>query len=113
MDTRKGYQTVYWGKMPVNFPPRVLRRAEVEEAVGYATRAFPDVLGLVPDFSSLAVGEDSERRKTAVLRLGDDDGTRIVRRHAVDANLKGLMCEIALLIRRRERKMRSEHARTT
>ena len=38
--TRKGYETVYWGKMPINFRPQALRRKEVERAVAYATRSF-------------------------------------------------------------------------
>jgi hypothetical protein len=50
MANRKGYATVYWGKMPVNFRPRAFRRSEVEEAVRQAERDFPDVLELVPDF---------------------------------------------------------------
>ena len=53
---RKGYETVYWGKMPINFRPQAFRREEVERAVAYATRSFPDVLDLVPDFSVLTVG---------------------------------------------------------
>lgn len=51
--TGKGYETVYWGKMSINFRLQAFRRKEVERAVAYATRSFPDVLGLVPDFSVL------------------------------------------------------------
>lgn len=99
MATRKSYQTVTWGKTPVNFGPRTFRKEEVEGAVHYATRAFPDVLDLVPDFSSLALDEDSQRRKTAVLRLGDDGKSKIFRRDTAEGNLTGLLCEIALHIR--------------
>jgi hypothetical protein len=99
MGTRKGY----WGKMPVRFSPQALRKEEVEEAVVYATRAFPDVLDLVPDFSSLALGEDAQRKKTAVLRFGDDGRTSIVRPDAVERNLRGLLHKIALHVRRRDR----------
>jgi hypothetical protein len=56
MKDRKGYATVYWGKMPINFGPQAFPRHEVEAAVGYARRAFRDVAGLVPDFSVLTLG---------------------------------------------------------
>ncbi len=52
---RKPYETVYWGKMPVNFLPQEFYTTEVAAAVGRAGRAFPDVLDLVPDFSVLEV----------------------------------------------------------
>jgi hypothetical protein len=47
METKKkGYETVYWGKMPVNFRLLAFRKQEVEKAVGYARRCCPDVLDL-------------------------------------------------------------------
>jgi hypothetical protein len=70
--TRKGYETVYWGKMPINYRLQAFRRKEVERAVASATRSFPDVLGLVPDFSVLTVGKDLGCEETAVLVLGDE-----------------------------------------
>ena len=30
---RKGYETMYWGKMPINFRPRAFRGEEIERAV--------------------------------------------------------------------------------
>ena len=45
MADRKGYATVYWGKMPVNFRPQDFPRHEVEAAIGYAERSFRDVSG--------------------------------------------------------------------
>jgi hypothetical protein len=32
MKDRKGYSTVYWGKMPINFRPQAFPRHEVEAA---------------------------------------------------------------------------------
>jgi hypothetical protein len=40
MADRKGYATVYWGKMPVNFRPQDFPKHEVEAAIGYAERSF-------------------------------------------------------------------------
>ena len=45
MANRKGYATVYWGKMPVNFRPQDFPKHEVEAAIGYAERSFRDVSG--------------------------------------------------------------------
>ncbi len=56
MANRKGYATVYWGKMPVNFGPQDFPKHEVEAAIGYAERSFRDVSDLVPDFSVLTLG---------------------------------------------------------
>jgi hypothetical protein len=56
MGNRKGYATVYWGKMPVNFRLQDFAKHEVEAAVGYAERSFRDVSDLVPDFSVLTLG---------------------------------------------------------
>jgi hypothetical protein len=47
---KKGYETIYWGKMPVNFRLLAFHKEEVQKAVGYALRCCPDVLDLVPDF---------------------------------------------------------------
>jgi hypothetical protein len=101
MEDRKGYETVYWGKMPVNFRPQAFGREEVERAVAYATRSFPDVLDLVPDFSVLTVGMDLGREKTAVLVLGDEREARDFRRLAGEGNLEGLLWEVALRLRSR------------
>ena len=101
--TRKGYETVYWGKMPINFRLQAFRRKEVERAVAYATRSFPDVLGLVPDFSVLTVGKDLGCEETAVLVLGDEGEPRGFRRDAGEGNVEGLLWEIALRIRSRRR----------
>jgi hypothetical protein len=104
VEARKGYETVYWGKMPINFRPRAFRREEVERAVAYATRSFPDVLDLVPDFSVLTVGTDLGREETAVLVLGDEREARDFRRQAGEGGLEGLLWEVALHLRSRERR---------
>ena len=104
VEARKGYETVYWGKMPINFRPRAFRREEVEMAVAYATRSFPDVLDLVPDFSVLTVGKDLEREETAVLVLGDEREARDFRRQAGEGGLEGLLWEVALHLRSRKRR---------
>ncbi len=96
---RKGYETVYWGKMPINFRPQAFRRDEVERAVAYATRSFPDVLDLVPDFSVLTVGKDLGRDQTAVLVLGDEREAKEFRRVAGEGSLDGLLWEVALRVR--------------
>ena len=70
VEARKVYETAYWGKMPINFRPRAFRREEVEGAVDYATRSFPDVLDLVPDFSVLTVGKDLDRFVLAKPEVG-------------------------------------------
>lgn len=101
---RKGYETVYWGKMPINFRPQAFRREEVERAVVYATRSFPDVLDLVPDFSVLTVGKDLGRDHTAVLVLGDEREAREFRRVAGEGSLEGLLWEVALHLRSRKRR---------
>jgi hypothetical protein len=87
--THKGYGTVYWGKMPINFRPRAFGREEVEGAVAYATRSFPDVLDLVPNFSVLTVGKDLDRDETAVLVLGDEREARGFRRVAGEGASRG------------------------
>jgi hypothetical protein len=104
--TRKGYETVYWGKMPINFRPQAFGREEVEEAVAYAARAFPDVLDLVPDFSVLTLGKDLGREQTAVLVLGDEREARGFRRVAEEGSLEGLLWEVALRVRSRKRSVR-------
>lgn len=101
---KKGYETVYWGKMPVSFRRQVFRRAEVEEAVRYAERAFPDVSDLVPDFSSLTLGEEAGHEKRAVLKLGERAKPLNVRQEAPGGNLKGLLGKVAALIRARRRR---------
>jgi hypothetical protein len=106
VESRKGYETVYWGKMPVNFRPQVFRRDEVERAVDYDTRSFPDVLDLVPDFSVLTVGKDLGREETAVLVLGDEGEAWGFQRLAGEGNLEGLLWEVALRIRSRRRSLR-------
>jgi hypothetical protein len=103
MANRKGYSTVYWGKMPVNFRPQDFPKHEVEAAIGYAERSFPDVLDLVPDFSVLTVGKDLGREETGVLVLGDEREARGFRRDAGEGNLDGLLWEVALRIRARKR----------
>ena len=72
MADRKGYATVYWGKMPVNFRPQDFPKHEVEAAIGYAERSFRDVSGLVPDFSVLTLGAGPEGAIEAALVLGDE-----------------------------------------
>jgi hypothetical protein len=78
MKGRKGYETVCWGKMPINFRPQAFRTEEVERAVDYATRSFPDAL-------------DLGREETAVLVLGDEREARGFRRDAGEGNLEGLL----------------------
>lgn len=77
--------------MPVSFRPRVLRRAEVEKAVRSTEWVFSDVAVLVPDFSQMALGMDAESQKTAVLELGDEAGTRIVRQGTAGSDLVDLL----------------------
>jgi len=105
METRKHYETVTWGKMPVNFRPRDFRRVEVEEAVHYVTRSFPDVLDLVPDFSLLSVSRDPERNAMAVLRFGDEGKPMAFRRgvHREEGDLLGLLYKVARHVRSRRR----------
>jgi hypothetical protein len=107
---KKGYETVYWGKMPVNFRPQAFRKQEVEKAVGYAARCCPDVLDLVPDFSVLTIGKDPEGNNAAVLTLGEEGETRVLRRGAREGNLEGMLWEVALHLRSRGREARREHA---
>ena len=104
VEARKGYETVYWGKMPINFRPRAFRREEVERAVVYAIRSFPDVLDLVPDFSVLTVGRDLGREETAVLVLGDEREARDFRLQAGEGGIEGLLWEVALHLRSRKRR---------
>jgi len=72
VEARKGYETVYWGKMTVNFRPQAFRKERVQEAVGYAGRAFPEVLDLVPDFSVMMLNKGPEGDTKTVLMLGDE-----------------------------------------
>ena len=114
MKNRKGYATVYWGKMPINFRPRDFSRHEVEAAVGYAERSFRDVSDLVPDFSVLTLGTEQEGETKAALVLGDEREARVFRRGAPEeaGGLEGLLWEISVCIRsRRRRRTRREHAR--
>ena len=103
--TKKGYETVYWGKMPVNF-----RLLAVQKAVGYALRCCPDVVDLVPDFSVLTIGKDPEGNDAAVLTLGEEGQTRVLRGGAGEGNLEGMLWEVALGIRRQGREGRHGHA---
>ena len=107
---KKGYQTVYWGKMPVNFRPLAFHKQEVQKAVGYAMRCCPDVVDLVPDFSVLTIGKDPEGNDAAVLTLGEEGQTRVFRRGAGEGNLEGMLWQLALGIRARGREARREHA---
>ncbi len=106
MADRKGYSTVYWGKMPVNFRPRDFPKHEVEAAIGYAQRSFRDVSGLVPDFSVLTLGAGPEGDNEAVLVLGDEREARVFRRGAQedDGGLGGLLGEVALRVRWQSRR---------
>jgi hypothetical protein len=115
MANRKGYSTVYWGKMPINFRPQDFPRHEVEAAVGYAERAFRDVADLVPDFSVLTLGMGPVGDTEAVLVLGDEREARVFRRGALEGEggLEGLLWEISVRIRARGRRgTRHRHART-
>jgi hypothetical protein len=116
MANRRGYSTVYWGKMPVNFRPQAFSKHEVEAAVGYAERSFLGFSDLVPDFSVLTLGREPEGGAEAVLVLGDEREARVLRRggqEGEDWTLGGLLWEVSLRIRsRRRRRMRREHART-
>src|SRR5829696_8064077 len=107
---KKGYETVYWGKMPVNFRPLAFHKEEVQKAVGYARRCCLDVLELVPDFSVLTIGKDPEGNDAAVLTLGEEGETRIFRHDAGEGNLEGILWEVALGIRARGREARREYA---
>jgi hypothetical protein len=107
---KKGYETVYWGKMPVNFRPQAFRKQEVEKAVGYAGRSFAEVLDLVPDFSVMMLNKGPEGDTKTVLVLGDEREARVFRRGAQeDGSLEGLLWEVALRIRSRSRGMQREH----
>ena len=107
---KKGYETVYWGKMPVNFRLLAFHKEEVQKAVGYAMRGCPDVLELVPDFSVLTIGKDPEGNDAAVLTLGEEGETRVFRRDAGEGNLEGMLWQVALGIRAWRRETRLEHA---
>src|SRR4028119_1272872 len=78
MADRKGYSTVYWGKMPVNFRPQDFPKHEVEAAVGYAERSFRDVADLVPDFSVLTLGAGPGGDIEAALVLGDEREAQVL-----------------------------------
>ena len=104
MADRKGYVTVYWGKMPVNFRPQDFPKHEVEAAIGYAEGSFRDVAGLVPDFSVLTLGRDLGREETAVLVLGDEREARDFRLQAGEGGIEGLLWEVALHLRLRKRR---------
>jgi hypothetical protein len=91
------------GGPPQALKPQAFGREEVERAVAYAPRSFPDVLDLVPDFSVLTVGMNLEREKMAVLVLGDEREARDFRRLVGEGNLKGLLWEVALRLRERRR----------
>ena len=106
---KKGYETVYWGKMPVNFRLLAFRKEEVQKAVGYARRCCPDVLDLVPDFSVLTIGKDPEGNDAAVLTLGEEGETRVFRHDAGERNLEGILWEVALGVRSRGRRSRRKH----
>jgi hypothetical protein len=114
MADRKGYATVYWGKMPVNFRPQDFPKHEVEASIGYAERSFRDVSGLVPDFSVLTLGAGPGGDIEAALVLGDEREARVLRRGGQEHwSLDGLLWEVALRIRaRRRRGTRHRHART-
>ena len=107
---KKGYETIYCGKMPVNFRLLAFHKQEVQKAVGYAMRCCPDVLELVPDFSVLTIGKDPQGNDAAVLTLGEEGQTRVLRRGAGEGNLEGMLWQVALGIRSREREARREHA---
>ena len=107
MEARKDYETVYWGKMPVNFRPQAFRRSEVEEAVRRAERDFPEVSDLVPDFSLLSVSRGPVRNQMAVIRLGDESKPRLFRlvadREERDDLLPELLRKVAWHVRSRRR----------
>ncbi len=114
MEDGKGYATVYWGKMPINFRPKDFSKHEVEVAVGRAERYFRDVPDLVPDFSVLTLGAGPEGDNEAVLVLGDEREARVFRRGAQedDGGLGGLLGEVALRVRwQSRRRTRREPAR--
>lgn len=100
----KDYETVYWGKMSVNFRPRAFRRSEVEEAVRRAERDFPEVTDPVPDFSLLSVSRGPVRNQTAVVRFGDG-GRPMLFRLVADREegnyLPGLLRQVARHVRSR------------
>ena len=104
MANGKGYATVYWGKMPVNFRPRAFRRSEVEEAVRQAERDFPDVLELVPDFSLLSVSRDPERNAVAALGPGHEGRPMAFRR--VEDREEGILPELLRQVARHVRLLR-------
>jgi hypothetical protein len=104
MKDRKGYSTVYWGKMPVNFRPLDFPEHEVEMAVAYAERSFRGVSDLVPDFSVLTMGIEPEGHTKAALVLGDEREARVFRRDAQeDWSLEGLLWEVSVRVRARSR----------
>lgn len=114
MANRKGYETVYWGKMPVNFRPQDFPKYEVEAAIGYAQRSFRDVSDLVPDFSVLTLSAGPGGDIEAALVLGDEREARALRRGGRERwSLDGLLWEVALRLRSRRRQgARHRHART-
>ncbi|HEV2743368.1 MAG TPA: hypothetical protein VGV91_09450 [Rubrobacter sp.] len=113
VEARKGYETVYWGKMPINFRPKDFSKHEVEGAVDYAERSFRDVLDLVPDFSALTLGAGPEGDTEAVLVLGEEEARVFRRASREDGGLEGLLWEISVRVRARGRRgTRRERART-
>ena len=99
----QGLRDSLLGQNADQLPAPGLPKGEVERAVDYATRSFPDVLDLVPDFSVLTVGRDLESDETAVLVLGDEREAREFRRVAGEGSLEGLLWEVALRVRSRRR----------
>jgi hypothetical protein len=64
----------------------------------------------VPDFSVLTIGKDPEGNNAAVLTLGEEGDTSVLRRGAEESNLERMLWEVALRIRRQGREARREHA---
>jgi hypothetical protein len=64
----------------------------------------------VPDFSVLTIGKDPEGNNAAVLTLGEEGETRVLRRGAGEGNLEGMLWEVALHLRSRGREARRKHA---
>ena len=92
MANRKGYSTVYWGKLPVNFRLQDFPKHEIEAAIGYAKRSFRDISDLVPDLSVLTLGAGPGRGIEAALMLGDEREARVLRRDGKEHwSLDGLL----------------------
>jgi hypothetical protein len=95
--------------MSGNFRSQAFPKEGVEGTLGYAKRSFPDVLDLALDFSVMTLDKGPEDDTKAVLVLGDKGEALGPYGAQEEGNLEGLLWEVALLIRSRNRGMLREH----